>query len=204
MSQSVYGTIKPPDELSMKIAETIQARHDEYLAEVERVVGLPPRKIPRIKSYSFTDDGNLDKMPEDEIPCVVILTPGVASQPVMDGDGYFRVNYVASVAVIAAGQNQEEASKLAKWYGVMIATLLLQNSGVGGYVDGMTWRGVRFDDLPTEAARSMAIAFNVFEMEVPDVLTMNGGLPEPPDDPYEDQELPTLTRSQATVDAMED
>jgi hypothetical protein len=90
------------------------------------------------------------------------------------------------------------SSRLAKRYRKALEMLLVHQPSLGGFAEGIIFRGHRNDDLRPEDDRSIAAGTNVFEVLVPDIVQAGAGLREPLDEPYEEADIPTVT--EATVD----
>ena len=182
----IFGPLKGAIDVREAVKATIQKWIPTYLAAVERHYGLKPRTIQTPRSYVFSDDGKLDKRPEKQVPCVVILVPATSGKPAREGDGNYRARWPVTVSVIVASKNQGATSDLAQWYSTAILGLMVHNGTLGGFAMETTWFGQRNDDLRPEQNRTLAAGTNVFEVLVPEVVRKGAGLKEPPADPYEE------------------
>lgn len=201
---SVFGQITTAIEVQEAVVSTIKTWIEDYLADRERKDGLEPRKIAKPKSYVLSDDGSLNKKPEDQTPTVVVLCPGTANQPLIEGDGTYRIGWLVNVAVIVSARDHKSTQELAKRYAAVMRALLVQNASLGGFSDGVTWRGERYDDLSAEDDRTIAATVNVFEVLVPDVVQAGAGLRTPSPDPYDDEPtLPTVGESEVELQPTE-
>lgn len=203
MTDPIYGPILSPVDVQVAVRTTIKQWVATYLAVVERLNDLDPKKLPHPKSYVLKDDGTLTKRPEDQTPSVVILCPGTAGDPVMDGEGLYRVPWAVSVAAIVSARDQETSSDVAKFYAAAIRALLVQQGSLGGFAASTRWRGERNDDLRSEDDRTLAVGVNVFEVLVRDVVQKGAGLTEPPDEPYEEAEPPTVDEVEVELNPEE-
>jgi len=203
MSDPVFGPLIDERDVQHAVRDTITLWIETYLAVVERKIEVDPRTLLLPRSYVLKDDGTLDKRPEDQIPSVVILCPGTAGDPRMDGEGLYRVPYAVNVAVIVSAMDEVSTSDLAKFYAAAIRNLLVHNGSLGGFAESTRWRGSRNDELRPEDDRTMAAGTNVFEVLVPDVVQKGAGLKAPPDEPYEETELPTVTKVDVELEPEE-
>lgn len=188
---SVFGPIVNQPAIQQAVVETIDLWIVTYLAEIERQNDLEPRAIQLPKSYITSDDGELNKWPEDQLPAILVMCPGNANDPVERADGY-TANFAVNVAAIVSQRDKESTTTMAGYYGAALMALIVQNPSLGGIANGVRWRGGRTDDLAPDDARSIAAAVHVFEVEVENVVQLaDFGLNEPPEDPYEAFEFET-------------
>jgi hypothetical protein len=198
---AVFGPIVTDEDVQAAVAATLQKWMPTYLALIERKVGLAPKSlpVPKVGSYVLTDDGTLNKKPEDQLPAIVVLTPGVGKvTPKRDGSGKFRAGFVVNVAAIVSAKDQPSTSALAKRYRKALELILIQQPSLGGFAEGVVFQGWRTDDLRSEDDRTIAAGTNVFEVLVAGIAEAGAGLLEPLDEPYEETDLPTIT--EVTVD----
>jgi hypothetical protein len=192
MTDPVFGPVKSPIDLRLAIGATIDLWIETYLALVERAYDLPPRALPLPLSYVYKDDGNLDKRPEDQLPSIVILSPGTRGKASREGDGMYRAPWLVNVAAIVAARDQGETMDLATYYVTAIRLLLIQQGSLGGFALASTWEGERTDELAADSDRTMAAGTNVFTFLVDQVAQKGAGLKTPPTEPYEEAEPITV------------
>jgi hypothetical protein len=190
----VFGPSIHERHVQYAVRDTIQLWIETYLAAVERREGMEPREIPVPDpgNYVLKDDGTLNKRPEDALPAVLILCPGTAGPATVEGQGSYGVPFVVNVAAIVSSGDPAYVSDLAKHYTSALRDLLVHNGSLGGFAQTSAWKGSRTDDLRPEDDRSMAAGVNVFHIYVKDVVRRGAGLKAPPEDPYEELELPTI------------
>lgn len=202
---SIIGRIVLPQHVKNAVAETMRAYIETYLAEVERQEGLDPRSlpVPSEGAYLTRDDDRLERESEDSGPTVIIMTPGTAATPAVDGDGEFRARWAVNVAVIAEARDEESTSDLAGYYAGVVRALLVQQGSLMGFAGGTTWKGERYGALPADASESIATAINVFEVEVSGVVTRGAGPRDPLEEPYEDTDWPVAKHVEAELKPTE-
>jgi hypothetical protein len=191
---NVFGPSVHERHVQRAVLDTIQLWIETYLANVERRESLPPRSIPVPASgnYVLRDDGALGKRPEDQLPAICILCPGTTEEPTVDGEGRYRAAFLVNVAAIVSSGDPDYVSDLAKLYTSALRDLLIQNGSLDGFAETSAWKGSRTDDLKPEDDRSIAAGVNVFHIYVSGVVQRGAGLKAPPEDPYEEIELPTV------------
>lgn len=188
----IFGPLIDTRDVQLAVKSTVQKWIKTYVALVERMNGLDPRSLPLPRSYVLKNHDALSKNPEDQTPAIVIVCPGTAGDPVRDGEGFYRVPYAVSVAAIVSARDEDSTSVLAKRYAAALYALMVHNGSLGGFAEGVRWRGERNDDLRPDGDRTIAVGINVFEVLVPNVIQAGAGLKEPPEEPYEESELPTV------------
>jgi hypothetical protein len=194
MTDPVFGPSIGQRHVRRAVRDTIQRWITTYLAATERAEGLEPRSIhvPDLGNYVLKDDGALNKRPEDQLPAICILCPGTAGEVGVEGEGNYRAPYLVNVAAIVSSSDADFVSDLAEFYTCALRDLLVHNGSLGGFAQASVWKGSRTDDLKPEDDRSIAAGVNVFHIYVPNVVQRGAGLKAPPEDPYEEIELPTV------------
>ncbi len=202
---SIIGPIILPQHVKDAVARTIRAFMETYLAEVERAAGLDPRSllVPKPGSYITREDDRLEDWPESQLPAVIIMSPGTAERPAVDGDGEYAARWAVNVAVVASGNSQLATSDLAGYYAGAVRALLVQQGTLQGFANGTTWKGERYGDLPADARRTLATSIEVFEVRVENVVTRGLGPRKPLDEPYEETDLPVAKHVEAELKPTE-
>ena len=202
---SIIGPIVLPQHVKDAVAGTIKAFMPTYLAEVERIAGLAPRTllVPKPASYITREDDRLEDWPESQLPAVIIMSPGTAEKPAVDGDGEYGVRWAVNVAVIASANTEFATSDLAGYYAGAVRALLVQQGSLQGFANGTTWKGERYGDLPADARRTLATAIQVFEVRVEKVVTRGLGPRKPLEEPYEETNWPVAKHVEAELKPTE-
>ncbi len=180
---SVFGNLTGADRVEAEVKATLEKWMLTYLAEIERQRAIPARSLPNIRHYVHVNEFTKDS--EDQLPLCVIISPGIAEQAAMQGDGSFNAKYVIGVGIVVSGSSQELSNNMAKWYGAAVRGALLQHQGLEGISVGIEWQDERFDDVPSSDSRNLASVQEVFLVEVPGITNERLGLMEPPEDPYD-------------------
>lgn len=154
-----------------------------YLAEVERQKEIKAESLPPVKSWVAANE--FRKWPDEQMPVGVVLSPGLAEEPLRDGDGKYRAKWHVGVAVVVKGRKRSETAETAKLYAAAVRAAVLQHPSLGGFAQGVTWKDESYTDLPMETERTLGSAQLVFEVEVEDVIQSLAGLVEIPEDPYD-------------------
>lgn len=151
-----------------------------YLAECERQKGYAPGALPRIRTYTTASD--FEKWPEDQLPCVVLVSPGLAEEPLADGAGVYRCKFSVGVAVVVSAATMDETAALAKLYVAALRTAILQHQSLEGFATGIEWLDENYDDLPSIDTRSLGAGQLIFAVEVAGMARRWNG-PKTPNEP---------------------
>lgn len=169
-----------------------------YLAEAERQTGRAPRSLPRIRGWQTAPD--FEKFPEDQLPCVLLVSPGLAEQPRPDGQGFYRAKFMLGVAAIVSTATMESTAELAKLYCACLRAAILQHQSLEGFAAGIDWIDESYDDLESIDTRSLGAGQAIFAVQVDGIAYRWNGPKTPSDPPAPDTDpLPT----DPTVTAVE-
>jgi hypothetical protein len=178
---SIFKDIITRQEVEQAAMITLQTWLDTYLAEVERQKGLAVRSLPRPRSWMRRNE--FEHWPEDQIPSIIVISPGIAEPPTGTGSGAFRANWLLGVAVVAEGQQTNNTRDLVGYYTAAIRALIIQRPSLGGFAMGVTWTDERYDDISdTEIGRTLASGQVVFQVTVENIVSTKAG-PLTPDTP---------------------
>jgi len=180
----IFGPIFDGSVLSRAVLSCLEAWYPTYIQEIEVQRGYPRGKIPHPKTY--TERWQFDSYPDDKIPVVVAVCPGMAEPPEHTGDGVYGGWWALGVGIIAAASTEENSERLAKVYGAAARAILMQKSYIS---DDWEFAGVdlvdeSYDDIPDmEQARTMRAVQIITRVRVENVVTIYGGpqYPIPPD-----------------------
>jgi hypothetical protein len=190
---TAYGPIVPVTVVEDLMTAKLRERIEDYLAEVARQVGYDGTYSPP-KSWGVPQ-GDYVKRPEQITPALTVLSPGDASEPVPDGDGYYATASQLEVRVAVSANTPDATNRTVKAYATAIAALLVQQP-LGAPVEAVDWLGNTYDDLTGDSDRTMLGATVKFTAYSDRVLQRDAGplaAPNPPSDPSpDDPELETI------------
>ena len=158
-----------------------------YLAETERQEGIDAGTTQRPRSLVIAS--SLDKMPEDQLPAIVLISIGLAERPLKDGSGSYRGRWDMGVAAIASARTQQESHQMAQRYIASLRNLVIQRPSLDGFASGADWQGEQYDQLDFDDMRSLDAGFGRFTIEVDNIANANAG-PVTPDEPLDPDILP--------------
>jgi len=194
---SEVGPMVTGRDVELAAIATLKKWSSTYLADAEAQLGRPRGSLPRIRAWTTSHD--FEKWPEDQLPCVLLISPGLAEAPNMDGGGAYRANFGLGIATIVSAARMDDTAALAKLYCAVMRTCLIQKQSLEGFASGVTWLDENYDDLPSIDDRSLGAGQAIFAVQVDNVSQRWNGpaypwavVPEPPTDPIPDD--PTATR----------
>lgn len=194
-----FGTIISGDLVEQAAMDTIKLWIGAYLRELERQSGRPVGKIPKPRSMTTLNQFSRVNL-ADQTPSLVVVSPGLAEDPSGKGDGGFTAKWAFGFAIIVSAKDQEATNSLCKLYTAAIRAVILQKSSLGGFARGTTWVDEKYDDLPPEESRTLAVGQGLFTVEVADVVNWQLGPRTVPDPETEDPgDWPTAETVQADV-----
>lgn len=198
MSVEVFGEVLLGSNVEQAVIENLKTWFPTYVAEVERQEGIDPESIPLPRSYDTVNE--FRKWPENQLPAVIVVSPGLAGVPMSEGDGRTRASWAIGIGVVASAKDKRSTNNLAKLYAATVRTLMLQQQSLGGIGMGTSWRHESYSDIPTDDGRTLGACQVILEVEAGDVVRTKAGLPVPPDNPYDpDPVWPTVETADAIV-----
>lgn len=185
---SIFGRIVTRTELENAAKVTVQTWISTYLAEVERQHGIVAGRYERPRGYSTTND--FDRWEEDQLPCIIIVSPGMSSTPVKRGDGNYNTWWALGVGVVCSGDTEHDTRAMVDIYTAAIRALLIQRPSLNQFAQGLNYEDERYDEAATENRRSLQAGYVVCTVEVDNVVMSNAGPMTPSDPPSPDPTVP--------------
>lgn len=171
MAQVTLPTVITATDVEDAAIATLKPRLEYYLEQL----GLP---IPR----AWTRQTRFNKWPEDQVPAIIIYSPGLAEEPNKRGTGEIDARWTLGIAALVSARDQNSTDRLAKEYGALIRASILQESSLGGFARGVDWMDESYDEIDVMQNRTLSAAEMVFSVEVEGVVNARE-LPYMPDGP---------------------
>jgi hypothetical protein len=192
----VFGRVLAGSDVEEAAKLHLQKWFGTYLAFMERQKNLTAGSLARPRSWITTNE--FDKFPEAQMPCVLIISPGLVGEPTKGGGhGRYRAKWALATAVIVSAATRAEADQYAKWYAACLRAVMIQKPSMDGFAIGNEWLGESYDDISFESARAQAAGKNLFSVLVDDVTTKNLG-PNVVNDPDTTPYVPVNTADTVT------
>lgn len=181
----IFGPIFDGSVLTRAVLNLLEMWYPTYIQELEVQRGYTRGKIPSPKTY--TERYRFDSYPDDKIPIVVAVCPGMASPPEHDGEGIYGGWWGLGVGVIAAASTEDNSERLAKIYGAAARAILTQKPWISHdwEFSGVELVDESYDDIPDiEQSRTMRAVQIITRVRVENIVNVYAGPPEPfPPDP---------------------
>ena len=175
-TDDVFGPIFDGSLLTRAIIATLKLWMETYIREIEYQRGWTIGEIPLPKTY--VERWAFDSYPDDKMPAVVVVSPGMTEHPRRDGDGMMNGWWAFGVGVIAAASTEDNSERLAKTYGAAARLILSQKGSLdeSWYFNGTDILDETYTDLPDiEQARTMRSAHVIGRVQVLDMWNTNKG-----------------------------
>lgn len=183
---SVFGRIVSYGQVERWILDIAGEFFPEYLADVERELGVSPRFFPPVVSFVTANDWG--RWPDERLPCLVVVDTGQADKPERRGGGLWSSKRMYAASIIVSGPTRSDTRYAAHAYAAAFRTLLLQHKSLGhpDVIGGISWVDDRPAPIPPENERSLGAMNMFFTVDVNNVTDERGTTPEPEPrpDPY--------------------
>lgn len=178
-----FGAIKTGADLRRAALDTLKVWMPTYIAEVARQAGLVPPGIPGLTAIaSWQVVANFDELPDSNLPCLMVTSPGVVGKPVRHGSGLTDVIWGLDVYVVISGQDWGDTADKVGYYAGAARAALAQHGSLGGLAEWTRWEGESYGRIPQRQSRTLGGALVMFHTRVRSVLDTDAGPDTPPFD----------------------
>ena len=179
---SIFGPVVSGHTVEQWLVALVKRWVGTYLAEMERQNGMTAGGLARPRSIVI---GNRpDHFPEDQLPAVCLVSPGLSERPLKDGASFYRARWDVRIAAIVSARTQAETHTMAQLYVYALTMLIVQHPSLEAGAAGIDWLGTTFTELDWDQTRSTEVGESAFTVEVENVLMQNAG-PATPSDPLD-------------------
>jgi hypothetical protein len=178
---SAIGPIVSGHDVEQATLAVLRRWMPTYLAEAERQTGRVVGSLPVIRGWTVAT--TFDKWPEDQLPAIVLISPGLASPPDADGGGEYRARFMLGAVVIVSAATEAATRELAGLYSAVMRACLIQHQSLEGFGLGVQWLDERYDDLNFDDGRSLAAGQVTFTIEVGGIARRWNGPAHPSEPP---------------------
>jgi hypothetical protein len=201
VASSIFEPIFDASLLEDSVIATLRLWLPEYLAEI-RIQRASDVDFPDIRSYATRNE--FTTFPDESIPMIVVISPGLAGHPSMDGEKRISAWWSLGIGIIAAANTEKNSSRLAKVYGAAVRAIMLQHQALdeNWEYSAVDYVDEDYNDVPDpDQERTMRAARLIFRVKVENVVTAFAGPAEPdPTDPG--SEWPTITSADVDVEIV--
>lgn len=175
-----YGENIDAATLERAAVATLKAWIAVHLAAQEERNGLTRRSLPLPRSWPTVSA--FDPEPHEQLPSIVLVSPGTTGDPLRSGDGTVAATWRLEIVVAVAGRDEPETRWIAAMYAAAVRSALVQNGELGGIALQTHWVG---EEYAIEAERGTRMMVEIdFETTVDSVVDVSQGPDVPPTDPY--------------------
>jgi len=181
----VFKQIINPAHIELATTQMLKTWFPTYIREVEKQLGLPVGVIKAPLNY--TNRNSFDALPGELIPKCVVISPGLAEVPTMDGEGWYTADWQLGVGVATAGPTEDNAVDHVKIYGAAARVCVMQQLAANvDFIGNVRWVGETYDDLPiTDQIQQYRAAQVFFVVSCDGVMNSRSGPDVPDHEPYE-------------------
>lgn len=197
----IFGDIGDVDLIEQAARATLRAWLPAHLAHQERRRGLAPDTLPTPRSWPTVSE--FDPLPHEQLPSIVLISPGTAGTPDRDQAGV-RATWRLEVVAAVAGKDEPEARLVGALYAAAIRGALEQNGTLRwredpddpntpveapALAERTRWQGDDHAVGNTERGPRWMVEVQ-FQVTVRDVINPRLGPDTPPPDPYTPPPVP--------------
>ena len=205
--RTAYGAILSGFEVEHAVAQIVRTWGRDYLAEMERQRHLEVGRLPVFKS--LVDSSSLERMPEDQLPSLLIVSSGIESRDRVEvnSDGWYTARFRVDCGAVVSARGNRLAVKLARYYTAALRSMVVQQladprwSGLEG-VRRVVWTGEQYRPLGDISERTQSGGVAQFLIEVEQVTNWVMG-PDEPTEPPEPDLRPISQSVHVTVEKEE-
>jgi hypothetical protein len=194
------GLIISASQVEQATLATLLGRLEAYGAALaaQEALDAPPTP-PR----SYTCASGFDHWVEDQLPAVVVASPGLVPGSLEPRGGFYSVVFGLVVGVYVSAATEAATHRLVRLWAAAVRACLLQSPALGGLCSELVWLAESYDDRPVDERRSWGVGTCAFEVRVDDVLDTNAG-PLVNDDPTNTDPWTTVQTTSVEVDRLDE
>ncbi|HKE81073.1 MAG TPA: hypothetical protein VKB54_17275 [Solirubrobacteraceae bacterium] len=179
---SVFGPLVSAVHVEDHVLRILERWLPSYLYEVERNAGIPVGTLPPIRSVVRSSE--IEKFPEDQLPCLMLASPGLTDPPEADGGGYYAATWQINLGIEIVAAPNRKALELARLYALAVRAATVQQQQDPGLeqpvpVIRVDWRDERYDVLDSIDDRTVCIGRVELAVTVAEVLQWGLGPLDP-------------------------
>lgn len=195
----IFGSLILAPQLEDAAQGTIETWISTYLRRVERFIGKPALWLPNPKSYECTND--FDHWPEEQLPAILIMVPGISGRPERDGERNYRVPFHLKIGVVVSADTRKHTERLSKYYAGAIRNLIANKGSLGSFAVGSVWVDENYENKTSDhSQRTLSRAEVCFDTEVYGVVKALAGPATVPAEPAtEPPSNPTVRGGKITI-----
>ena len=194
-AENIFGRLISAHIVSELVIEMLQKWMDTYLAAIAYQSHEPVERFETPRSWRISTD--MEKMPEDQTPGIIVVNRGLAENPEKTGStktgstspGFpYLATWIIEVGIICSAKGKKNvaaprALERAQMYAAASRAIMVQQRDDRDIFGMIDWKNEQYDGLESTSDRTACLAYNKFEVAVPDVVSWGTGPTEPLADP---------------------
>lgn len=169
------GPVVSAFEVEYALAQCVREWMPRYLAEAEAQRDLAPGDLPELRSVVTSTDAS--KFPEEQLPALLVSSPGLEDAPDVRGDGLYSARWRADCTVVCSARGNRQARRLAAVYVSAVRALLVQQALFSDVLDviAVDWRGETYRSRTADDERTRAEATVQLRVQIAGAMNRFGG-----------------------------
>ena len=174
-----YGRIISNRTVERAMKGCLEVWIDPYLGEIERIEGYEPGQIKR--PLGIVTSSEFGKWPEDQLPMLLIVSPGLTGAPVRRSEGKWDATWSVGVSPIVSDVDDEGTRDLAGAYTTAVRAAIMQHQSLkspvepDGFGAGTVWIGETYADIPIGQTRTLGSGVAMFGVQVQTAVIEQAG-----------------------------
>jgi hypothetical protein len=192
VDEYVFGRIVSAHIVNQVIIDMIKKWEATYLAAVAFQHGEDADRLSPLRSYRVSTE--MEKMPEDQTPGLILVNSGLAESPERTGaskmsaaasSGFpYMAPWIVELGVVCSAKGKKSvatprALERAQMYAAAVRAIMVQQRDDTQLLGMIDWKNEQYDGLDSTSDRTICLAFNKFEVQVHDVVSWATGPNEP-------------------------
>jgi hypothetical protein len=194
---TIFGALFGGDQIDAALIDVLETWMPTYLKEIARQRKL---KVQFDRPRSIVAVAEFDRWPEEQLPSIVIVNPGMTGMPLKDGGGTYRASWAVDICISVSAATQADTRRNAQLYIAAARGCIMQRRSLGAGMKSTDWGGESYELIDVDKRRSLAGAKASFVIEREDILTVGAGPTDPEVDP-QPEDWTTVESAGATVKA---
>lgn len=161
------------DEVCLAIERACTRWLPSVLATLAPALALPASHVLP-DPEAFTDS--------DDLPSLVVSSPGTSELPVRDGDGTYTTTWEVVVTVYVRGEDHDDTRRATRSYGKAVRVAVLQDGDLDGLALDVLWTGTATEPIARTSERTLQAAAVRFAVTVHDPTPLPLSPLSPPPD----------------------
>ena len=174
-ASDAYGAIYGGHSVQEAFYNTLEKWFPAYIAEFNRKLDSQVLQVP----FEYRHRPDLRTLPRNAQAAVLISVPGTVGTPEVYQDRIRAYYHVDALVYVYGTKDWQETEALTQAYATCIRACIIQNRGLGGYVENTIWDGEEYLEGEHSSGRTTGIAHVRFIVTVPNAMNIYGGVPSP-------------------------